>query len=271
MLLDKSQLSILLIDDDEMGLDMLERRLHREEFNVETANCGAAAIERIEVEKFDVILLDLMMPDMSGDEVLEKIRASKKTGNAVVIMLTADSDRESVNRCLTCGADDYIVKPYDFLLLKTRIWRALKGRPISNRGNLSDKELLVGKHVLIVDDDENNRDILTRRCEQFGCLVESVTNGEDALQAVSEKSFDAVLLDIHMPGMDGVEVLKTIRSQQELDELPVMMVSAEDNPKVLTECVLAGASDYISKPFNAAVIRGRLQTCLRRPEEEQSA
>ncbi len=263
MLLDKSQLSLLVIDDDDMGRDILNRRLQREDFNVEMAASGKAALQKMTLEKFDVVLLDLMMPDMSGDEVLEEIRKMPSMADAVVIMLTADNSRESVTACLTGSADDYIVKPYDFLMLKTRIWQAVQSRPISNRGLLADKALLVSKRILIVDDIEYNREMLSRRCKQFGCITECVDSGEAALQRMEVRYFDVVLLDIHMEGMDGIDVLKAIRAQDKYADLPVIMVSAEEDEAILANCVAEGASDYISKPYNPVVIRARMQACLR--------
>lgn len=272
MLLDKSQLSLLVVDDDDMGRDILTRRLMREDFNVESAASGKSALHKMSLEKFDVVLLDLMMPDMSGDQVLDEIRKMPAMAGAVVIMLTADNSRESVNACLTGSADDYIVKPYDYLMLKSRIWQAVKSRPISNRGLLADKALLVSKRVLIVDDVEYNREMLSRRCKQFGCVTECVDSGAAALQRIEARPFNVVLLDIHMDGMNGVEVLKAIRAQDRFADLPVIMVSAEEDEEILAECVAAGATDYISKPYNPVIIRARMQACLRAlfPAEEKA-
>ena len=270
-MLDKSQLTILVVDDDEMGLDVLTRRLTREEFNVESAASGQSALKKMALEKFDVVLLDLMMPDMSGDQVLSEIRKMPSMSDAVVIMLTADNSRESVTACLEGTANDYIVKPYDYLSLKSRIWQAVKSRPLTNRGLLSDKSLLVSKRVLIVDDNEDIRNLLACRCKQFGSVPECVNRGEAALQRLDARHFDIVLLDIHMPGMNGIEVLKKIREQERFAELPVLMVSAEDNEEILAECIHAGASDYIAKPFNAVVVRARMQACLRAQEQAEDS
>lgn len=155
-----------------------------------------------------------------------------------------------------------MIKPINFPLLKARIWQHLIGRGIADRDAQSEQSVLEKKRILVVDDDEMNRDVLERRVQRYGCYVESVKNGEQALKKVFYGQCDMVLLDINMPGMNGVEVLKQIRDRDEYTNLPIIMVSAQEDDKVLGDCIQAGASDYISKPFNTIVLRTRMQSCL---------
>lgn len=263
MLLDKSQVSLLVVDDDSYSCELLSRRLEREGFQVESATSGDEAIRHMQVERFDLVLLDRMMPDISGEEVLQYLRSTPTLSNMAVIMVTADNDKDSVIRCLAAGADDYIVKPYNMPLVKTRIWRSLKSRALSGRGSIAEFTILNAAKVLVVDDNDQDRDVLSRRVERFGCIPVAASSGEQALQRLSDTAVDIVLLDVTMPGMDGVAVLNRIRERHDEDSLPVIMITARDEPEMLDTCIRSSANDYMTKPFNAATLRARMLTCLK--------
>lgn len=117
-------------------------------------------------------------------------------------------------------------------------------------------------HILVVDDDPQNREILGRRLRQQGHLVDSVVSGEAALDWMSKFTPDLVLLDMLMPGITGREVLIKIKSTKQLAEVPVIVVSALDDQAEIARCIGLGAEDYLSTPFNPAVLRARINTCL---------
>ena len=112
---------LLVVDDNEMNRDMLSRRLSRRKHTVITAENGQQALDLIEKESFDVILLDIMMPGISGIEVLKLIRQSYSASELPVIMVTAKSDSEDVVTALKLGANDYVIKPLDFPVVLTRV------------------------------------------------------------------------------------------------------------------------------------------------------
>ena len=113
--------SLLIVDDNAMNRDMLARRLEREGYHITTAVGGKQALDLLEREKFDFMLLDILMPDMDGYEVLEQLKASDATCDLPVIMLTAVNEVESVKHCIDLGAEDYLIKPFNAVLLKSRI------------------------------------------------------------------------------------------------------------------------------------------------------
>jgi two-component system sensor histidine kinase/response regulator len=116
--------------------------------------------------------------------------------------------------------------------------------------------------LLVVDDDANNRDVLTRRLLWQGHGVKTASNGRDALRLMRETSFDLVLLDILMPDMDGYEALGHIKSDERLRHIPVIMISALSDLPSLVRCIEAGADDYLAKPFNPTLLRARIGSCL---------
>ena len=116
--------------------------------------------------------------------------------------------------------------------------------------------------VLVVDDDANNRDVLSRRLQWQGHDVRIASTGREALQMMGEAAFDLVLLDIMMPDMDGYEVLGHIKSDERLRHIPVIMVSALSELQSVVRCIEAGAEDYLAKPFNPTLLRARIGACL---------
>lgn len=114
--------------------------------------------------------------------------------------------------------------------------------------------------ILIVDDDLMNGKQLTLRLEKRGYTCDYVTNGEDALKKVSEEDFDCLLLDIMMPGISGIDVLKEVRKTKNNFEMPIIMVTAKDEADDIVEALKLKANDYITKPVNIDIATARMNT-----------
>lgn len=120
-----------------------------------------------------------------------------------------------------------------------------------------------GPTLLVVDDNEDNRFTLTRRLKREGYTNVAVAeNGRQALDALAERPFDLVLLDIMMPEMDGYQVLEHLKSDMALRDIPVIMISALDELDSVVRCIELGAEDYLPKPFNAVLLKARIGACL---------
>ncbi len=131
---EKSQSSrILVVDDNASNRDVLERRLTREGHQVATAANGASALALVGAETFDLILLDLIMPEMSGFEVLRRLKAMEHTGDIPVIVISALDELDSVVRCIEAGAEDYLTKPFNPILLRARIDASLERKHLRDR------------------------------------------------------------------------------------------------------------------------------------------
>lgn len=117
--------TVLVVDDNDMNRDVLSRRLQREGYEVSTVENGKKALEILGVEKYDIVLLDIMMPDMDGFETLKRIRGNDKLKTLPVIMLTSLNEMEDVKKCIGLGANDYVLKPYNIEDLKNRIEKHL--------------------------------------------------------------------------------------------------------------------------------------------------
>ena len=134
------------------------------------------------------------------------------------------------------------------------------------------KESLVG-HLLVVDDNEMNRDMLSRRLKRQGHTVAVAVNGRDALAIMQREAFDLVLLDIMMPEMNGYEALERMKADKNLSYIPVIMISAVDEIESIVHCIKLGAEDYLSKPFNNTMLKARIGASLekKRLRDRQAA
>src|SRR4030042_6770447 len=116
--------------------------------------------------------------------------------------------------------------------------------------------------VLVVDDNENNRELLTRRLKARGHSIITVENGKQALEIVRQQTFDLMLLDIMMPEMNGFQVLEILKKDADLRHLPVIVISGLDDMDSVAKCIELGAEGYLIKPFNATLLKARIHASL---------
>ncbi len=261
--------TILIVEDNEMNRDMLSRRLIKRGFAVRSAIDGVEALTLAQ-ELPDLILMDLSLPELDGIEATRRIKASAATADIPVIALTAHAMITDRERALEAGCADFDTKPVDFTRLLEKIGRHLRLRrddapspslPPPDAELLQDAGPESGDrgHLLVVDDDPVNRDMLSRRLARRGYDVVCASSGREALACVERQTFDAVLLDLMMPEMSGLEVLDTLRQTYAPLELPVLMITARDRSEDVADALGRGATDYISKPVDFTVAVARIR------------
>ncbi len=133
--------TILVVDDNEMNRDMLSRRLKRQNYEVVMAEDGEMALEMLQTHTVDLVLLDIMMPKLSGYDVLEQIKKNPRTQHLPVIMISAVDDLDSVVKCVEMGAEDYLFKPFNPVLLKARVSASLDKSQWRRSGGLEAAEV----------------------------------------------------------------------------------------------------------------------------------
>lgn len=126
-------------------------------------------------------------------------------------------------------------------------------------------------HILVVDDNEMNRDMLSRRLKRLRYAVMIAESGEKALEMVDNHPFDLVLLDIMMPGMSGYDVLAQMKANAATQHIPIIMISAVDDLDSVVKCIEMGAEDYLFKPFNPVLLKARVQASLSRQQRHKSS
>lgn len=212
---------VLVIDDDPHVRDLITRILSKDKFTVITAPSGLDGIQIARDSRPDVITLDVMMGGMDGWSVLAELKADPQLANIPVVMLTMVDDR---NKGFALGASDYLTKPIDRKRLTT-----LLNKYRRNRG---DTGKLPAGTILIVEDEQDIREMLARTLDKTGWGVSVATNGADALNFLNECAGDAlpslILLDLMMPVMDGFEFVTTMRKETRWSQIPIVVLSAKD-------------------------------------------
>ncbi len=265
---------LLIVDDVAHNRAVLSRCLVKRGFEIVEADCGAEALRLAQQQTFDVVLLDVMMPDMSGTEVLRRIREKFSASLLPVIMVTPDSQAEDVIDAMKIGANDYVTKPIDISIALARVNNQVARRRAELEfGNVNgtselDQRWLPAARLLIVDDIADNRVLLSCRFLRRGFEVVEADCGAEALRLVEEQSFDVVLLDVMMPDMDGMEVLRRLRKKFSASSLPVIMVTAKTQPDDIVEALKTGANDYVTKPVDLSIALARVNNQVARRRAE---
>lgn len=297
---------ILIVDDEPVNVELLQAMLESEGYRVEAASGGPEALGRARREPPDLVVLDLMMPEMDGFEVCRHLKADARTADVPILMVTGLSDVQNKEQGLAAGADDYITKPVQRADLLARIRSLLRVRHLSREldrtlAYLEDLEATrnaaapaarpmppppIGQveHradatalVLVVDDDRFVRLLYGKLLEQAGYHALAVPSAAEAYAAAAH-GVDVILLDIMMPGVSGLDALG--RLKQIAPEVPIIIVTAYQSIQNAIAALRGGAFDFIVKGMkneilvNAvarAVERRRLMQENRRLMEEVRA
>jgi CheY-like chemotaxis protein/serine/threonine protein kinase len=245
---------ILIVEDNELNRDMLSRRLERKGYQVVSAADGQEGVVKAQRDQPDLILMDMSLPVLDGWAATRQLKAAPATRSIPVIALTAHAMVGDRERALAAGCNDYEMKPVEL----PRLLEKINGLVSKDEAARADKEF----HLLVTDDNEMNRDMLSRRLERQGYRITTATTGTEALDCIRKQAFDLVLLDVMMPELNGMEVLGIIRSTYSLLDLPVIMVTARDQSEDVVAALQMGANDYVTKPLNFPVVLARIQTHL---------
>lgn len=240
---------ILIIDDDGIVREALSVFLMREGHRVLAAADGLNGVQLFKAETPDLVVLDRNLPLLTGSGVFEKIR--EISGTVPIVMLTGNDDPEEGKIYLKHGAAAFLSKG-DGLSRALGVIDELLGPvpgpvpgpdPGPEKGRASLKPLL-----LVAEDDEQMRGVLRRFLLSAGFEVAEAADGLQAEKLARELKPDIVLLDIYMPGKNGVDVLETLA--RELPDTGVIMVSGNEDEQVARDCLNKGAFDYVPKPPN---------------------
>jgi CheY-like chemotaxis protein len=231
----------------------------------------------LKVERFDCMVLDLKLPDMSGFELIEKLQTDLGRSDVPIIVYTGKELTRKEELHLKKVADAIIVKEAsspERLLAETALFlhRVEADLPEPKRRMLAHvhrtDSVLAGRKVLIVDDDVRNIFALTSALEAHNMEVVHAENGQEGIDLLkSEPGIEAVLMDIMMPEMDGYEAITAIRQMEEFQQLPIIALTAKAMKADRDHCLEVGASDYISKPLDIDQLLSLLRVWLYRPQE----
>ncbi len=239
---------ILLVDDEVLHRVAVRSSLEPLQVVIDEASNGKEAIERVQGERYDLILMDLNMPEMNGYEATERIRAGEggHQGRATPIVAhTSEPPYIAQGKTEKLGMQGLLPKPCTPPELVAALREYLK------RGSLSPPPAYADKAVLVVDDSEFNRLIIKEVLEREGIEVLEAAEGEAAIEVLEEYPCELVLMDIQMPGMDGLEATRRIRTSR---TVPIIGLSGESDEERIREAQAAGMDDYLVKPIDQAVL-----------------
>ncbi|MBI3774119.1 MAG: response regulator, partial [Gammaproteobacteria bacterium] len=260
----------LVVDDEDTSRSILFGSLAKEGYTIAQAQSGAAALEMLKIEIFDLVLLDIVMPEMDGIQVLETMKQSDTLKRTPVMMTTASKEAGSVTKCIRLGAVDYIVKPYDVAKIHTRIWRYLtKDKPPKHVE--ATPALLKPSRVLIVDTAELSRNTVLARLKQTQHTVEAVDSVGAATTLLETTRIDLILIDIASLDLEGYSFIEQLKNNERTSNIPFAIVTGDKNSDTMHRCVKLGAIDYIQKPFEAIKLKHRIDACLLAQQRKKAA
>jgi len=256
-------LKALVVDDSTVSQEILKNILESFSFEVDTVDSGSDAIEKLKQaskeKPYELVLMDWRMPGMDGIQTTKKIKADSDLEKIPqILMVTAYGREEVMHKAENAGLDGFLIKPVNSSILFNTILEAfghefVREKLVSKEGFVKNKEFekIQGAKILLVEDNEINQEVAVELLENNGFWVSVAEDGEKAVQMVSEYSFDAVLMDLQMPVMDGYAATKEIRKREtEEKRLPVIAMTADAVSGVKEDVMEAGMDDYVTKPID---------------------
>ncbi len=273
---------VLVVDDVDRNVRLLEAKLTAEYFEVITATSGADALARIAADMPDIVLLDVMMPEMDGFEVCEKIRAMPGCAELPVVMVTALSDVDDKVRGLEAGADDFLTKPVNDQALMSRVRSLVRLKQVTDELRLrvatgsqlgmpesaptGDDTMVRDADILVVEESgllgERLRDILV----EDGNRVTLVHSAPDVMESIAtpQSDYDVVLVCMEMVNDDPLRLCSQLRSNDASRHTPILVVVDDGDGDRLAKALDIGATDYLARPVEAHELRARVRTQVRR-------
>lgn len=267
---------ILIVDDQAALVLLMEKILSTAGYKVLKAYNGDEAIKVAHESMPDLILLDVMMPGMTGYEVTKTLRQDPPTSSISIVLLTAlDSTKDKV-KGLEAGADDFLTKPVNVQELLARVRSMIKLKRLQEKyvnytkpiipGGVSDQDVSISERkavVLVVDGDRKTAQYYRNVIESGGIAVITVYDIREALAVLDEVHPDLILLDLLPPDMNENEVLDRIQAVSEQD-IPVFILSCVEDIDTKVKLIENGVEDYLVKPVRSAELLVRIKAALRK-------
>jgi CheY-like chemotaxis protein len=257
-------LKVLIVDDNGTNRRLLETLLTSWRVNYRSASSGAAALLLLEEQTFELVLLDVQMPEMDGFEVAAAIRQRWPASDIKIALLTSIGSRGDAAHCRELEIDAHLSKPLKnsdllqairMLFLARPEGRSKDSRDVitghSLRGNKNPPALSQPLRILVAEDNVVNQTLARRLLEKRGHNVTMAADGREAIQAFEQYAFDLILMDIQMPEMDGFQATQAIRQRESNHHrTPIIALTAHALVGDRERCLAAGMDGFISKPID---------------------
>ncbi len=230
---------ILVVDDEPHIREFIRYELQKVGYEVLEASSGEEAISVAMKEHPAIILLDVLLPGIDGFEVIHRLKEEPFTRDIEIIVVSIVDDKE---KGFHLGAYDYYCKPLD----KDRLIRSIAR--LMDR--LPERPKPEERDILLIDDDPSILEALEAMLSAEGYASRKAAEGRQALQMIGDRLPDVIIVDIKMPGMDGYELIKILKSDRRTQHIPIIVLTASDLGQSRTKSLLLGAADYYLKPFS---------------------
>ena len=255
---------ILLIMDCEKSQKIMQSRLKHYCPHIDVATSGFAAIEKLRNQQqnkhFDIIMIDNNLKIMDGISCAIEIQALHLQENPAVILMTEYRQKEKIQSTIGNEVHAYLEKPITHSDLFDTLLMLLKKRPVipqietENLSVMNTPSSLLGAEILLVEDNLINQEIAIELLQHVGIKVSTADNGKEAIALLEEKNFDAVLMDLQMPVMGGIEATKLIRKKPQFFQLPIIAMTANTMSEDKSLCQRIGMNAHIGKPINPDIL-----------------
>lgn len=245
--------TILIVDDDPLICETIQKGLKRNFYSTYIANSGKDAIDILNNNKIDIILLDIFIPDISGINLMKQVK--QKWGQIEVIIITGNSSQEIAIQALRQGAIDYLEKPINYEELNTTIGRAVEKI-------IEKSKLQYSYSILLVDDEKELTNRLSKilKKERYHVLV--ANNGKEGIDICMKNKVDIIIADIEMPIMNGIKLLEKVKKNQSVVEVIMMTGNGDENLAI--EALKKGAINYLRKPIDLAELLISIKQAIER-------
>ncbi|AEV91969.1 MAG: PleD family two-component system response regulator [Rickettsia slovaca] len=274
--------TILVVDDIEPNIKLLTAKLLKEYYTVLTANSGKEALAILKKEKIDIILLDVMMPEMDGCEVCKTIKTDPETTHIPVVMVTALSDIDDRVKGLEAGADEFLTKPINdtalFVRLKSlsrmkSLIDELKLRNSTNAllgvTNIEMHDTFADKKILLINDDvvqaKNIKQMLLKLTQNV-----KVISNSDELDIINEYTPDLVIISSTLENDDPLRISVILRGKAEISGVVIILQIDEDGMPLVVKGIELGINDYFVYPIEESELLARIRTQLRRKQYQDN-
>ncbi|WP_341786974.1 PleD family two-component system response regulator [Rickettsia endosymbiont of Cantharis rufa] len=274
--------TILVVDDIDTNIKLLTAKLLKEYYTVLTVNSGKEALAILKKEKIDIILLDVMMPEMDGFEVCKIIKTNSETTHIPVVMVTALSDIDDRVKGLEAGADEFLTKPINdtalFVRLKSlsrmkSLIDELKLRNSTNAllgvTNIEMHDTFVDKKILLINDDvvqaKNIKQMLLRITQNV-----KVISNSDELDIINEYAPDLVIISSTLENEDPLRISVILRGKAEISGVVIILQIDEDGMPLVVKGIELGINDYFVYPIEESELLARIRTQLRRKQYQDN-
>ncbi|PLW77305.1 PleD family two-component system response regulator [Cohaesibacter celericrescens] len=266
---------VLVVDDIAANVKLLEARLMADYFDVLCAYSGAEALDILDKNMVDIVLLDVMMPEMDGFEVCRRIKSNPKTMHIPVVMVTALDQVSDRVTGLQAGADDFLTKPVNDMALISRVKSLVRIKMMTDelrsRANTSEQMGLddgafldrlmhqEGGKILLVDDMRSNAERVSKQVRgKFELFLEN--DPQLALRRCTDENFDCVLVNLSMRTFDALRLCAQMRSLETTRMLPILVLADESEQARIMRALDLGVNDYIRQPVDRNELLARMNT-----------